>query len=130
MPFLFSRRFILTVTVFTVLFTAWYRPKCIFFLLIYVITCLLFITLNAALLCCEAPRTSCWIWRSINKIIIIFIILLSGGDKEFLLFGNYEDFFLESVYLAYGVLELCLRWNLEHRPTSLKLIFFIFVQVV
>ena len=22
-------------------------------------------------LCCEAPRTACWIWRSINKIIII-----------------------------------------------------------
>ena len=30
--------------------------------------------LNAAILCCKAPRTACWIWRSINKIIIIIII--------------------------------------------------------
>ena len=37
MPFCFSRRFIHTVTVFTVLFTAWYRPNCIFTYLFYLI---------------------------------------------------------------------------------------------
>ena len=35
------------------------------------LTCILIITLNAALLCCTAPRTARWIWCSINKIIII-----------------------------------------------------------
>ena len=73
--FCFSRRFILTVTAFTVLFTAWYRPNCIFTyscyhfknnnLLVYQL-----LRLTPALLCCTAPRTARWIWRSINKIII------------------------------------------------------------
>ena len=82
MPFLFSRRFILTVTVFTVLFTAWYMPNCFFtylcshYLKKKKLTCILIITLNAAILCCKAPRTACWVWRSINKIIIIIIIII------------------------------------------------------
>ena len=76
--FCFSRRFILTVTAFTVLFTAWYRPNCIFTyscyhfknnnLLVYQL-----LRLTPALLCCTAPRTARWIWRSINKIIIIIM---------------------------------------------------------
>ena len=79
--FCFSRRFILTVTAFTVLFTAWYRPNCIFTyscyhlknnnLLVYQL-----LRLTPALLCCTAPRTARWIWRSINKIIIIIIIII------------------------------------------------------
>ena len=71
--------FILTVTAFTVLFTAWYRLNCIFTyscyhcknnnLLVYQL-----LRLTPAFLCCTAPRTARWIWRSINKIIIIIII--------------------------------------------------------
>ena len=41
------------------------------------------ITLNAAILCCKAPRTAFWIWRSINKISIIIIIIISQRSHVF-----------------------------------------------
>ena len=65
--FCFSRRFILTVTASAVLF----RPNVLIYLSLKIIN---LYNNYYALLCCKAPRTASWKWRSINKIIIIIFI--------------------------------------------------------
>ena len=74
----FSRRFIITVTAFTVLFTAWYIAQLYFYLFMLSLSLKIINLYNNyyAVLCCKAPRTASWKGRSINKIIIIIIIII------------------------------------------------------